>query len=357
MKKIAIAMSGGVDSSYAAYLLKEKGYNVIGITMQVWPIVDVGLDFEQAEHARGVAEFIGISHYIFDLRKEFSNRVVEDFCRAYQSGITPNPCVWCNPLVKFGILRKKSNQLGCRLFATGHYARIGKNNGRLILKKGKDKGKDQSYVLYRLSSEILKDIIFPLGDLNKKDVKTKVQKLGIPASLSKESQEICFIPDRNYPGFIEKYTRRRPKPGDIVNTSGKISGKHRGCIFYTIGQRRGLGIADKEPLYVISMDKDKNRVIVGHKNEVYGNMLIAHRLNWIGMDMPKRAMYVKARIRYNAKDANVRIKPISDKELEVEFETPQMAITPGQSVVFYKGERVLGGGEIANRRQSTDQLA
>ncbi len=349
MKKIAVAMSGGVDSSFAAYLLKEKGYNVIGITMQVWPIVDVGLDFKQAELARNVADFIGIPHHVFDLREEFSDRIVKDFCNAYQNGITPNPCIWCNPLVKFGILRKKINQLGCRLFATGHYARVGKSRGRIILKRGKDKEKDQSYVLYRLSSKILKHTIFPLGDLNKKYVKTKVQKLGIPASLSEESQEICFIPDRDYSGFIIRYTNRIPKPGDIVDASGNILGKHKGCIFYTIGQRRGLGIADKEPLYVSSIDKVKNRVFVGYKSEVYGNTLIAHRLNWIGMDMPKRSMHVKAKIRYNAREADAKIRAVSSKELEVKFDMPQMAITPGQSIVFYKGDRVLGGGEIVSK--------
>ena len=351
MKKVrvVVAMSGGVDSSVAAALLKEQGYEVIGITM-CFNLVDAErkrpacCGIQGIEDARRVAHKLGIRHYVLNMQKPLNEYVIKDFLSEYAHGRTPNPCVRCNQYLKFDLLLKKALSLEAKFLATGHYARIAKTKSGLMLKKAKDLHKDQSYFLYRLGQEQLKHILFPLGNYTKTEVRELARKFGLSVAEKKGSQEICFLPQVNYRPFLEKALGNRIKPGPILDSNGNILGKHRGIAFYTIGQREGLGIAKGYPIYVIGINPEKNEIIVGKREEVLGKEFILKGTHQV-CGRIKKKIAVKVRIRYNHKEAAAWIIPFKDK-LKIKFTKPQFAITPGQSAVFYKRGMVLGGGYI-----------
>ena len=360
--KVVVAMSGGVDSSVAAAILTQGGYEVIGVTMQIWPSDKQASEvdrfggccgFSAIEDAKMVASKLGISHYVMNLRDVFSQKVIADFCQEYSMGRTPNPCIRCNRYIKFDALREKAKGLGADLVATGHYARIEKdgNNGRYLLKKGSDRGKDQSYVLYPLTQEQLKHTLLPIGHLTKQRVREIARELGLPVAAKRESQEICFIPDDDYPRFLKQFIPQAAKPGLILNEQGSTLGEHRGILFYTVGQRKGLGISAKEPLYVIAIDQERNAIVVGSKQAAYGNELIASGLNWITTARLEQPTTVKAKIRYRHQEAEAAITPMEENKVYVKFKQPQLAITPGQAIVFYQGDTVVGGGTIEKVRK------
>jgi tRNA-uridine 2-sulfurtransferase len=338
--KIAVAMSGGVDSSVAAVLLKEQGHEVIGLTMQL-----VTHGSSAINDARSTAEVIGIKHYTADFHDLFSREIIDYFCREYSLGRTPNPCVLCNRLIKFGALWEKAAELGVDYIATGHYAQIEREGDNIYLKKGADAKKDQSYFLCRLTQEQLRHVLFPIGHLTKTEVKIIAQEKGLPAASRPESQEICFIPDNDHAAFVKNYLAESP-PGPIIDGRGNILGKHRGIASYTIGQRHGLGIAAAEPLYVTALDAERNAIVVGTKEDTYSADLIATDLNWIKGDMPEPTVCLKAKVRYRHAEASVTIKSLDENHLYVNFAEPQMAVTPGQTIAFYNGDTVMGGGTI-----------
>ncbi len=347
-------MSGGVDSSVAAAILKERGYEVIGVTMKVWDGEALPGDEtrhgcygpgeeEDIEDARKVAQVLGIPFYTFDLRQEYKAQVLDYFCHEYLSGRTPNPCIRCNSRVKFDALLKKARDSGLEFdyFASGHYARVeyDESKHRYLLKKAKDMAKDQSYFLFSLSQGYLGRSLFPLDSYTKGEVRKLARALGLGIDHKPESQN--FIAG-GYSTLIEAAA----KPGPILNKEGKILGEHRGIPFYTIGQRKGLGISYREPLYVTGIDQGRNAVTVGTKEEVYRDGLLASDLNWIAIEEFKRPIEVKARIRYLHKEAEAMVIPLEEDKVRVKFKEPQMAITPGQAVVFYDDDTVVGGGTI-----------
>jgi len=347
--KVVVAMSGGVDSSVAAALLKEQGYQVIGVTMQIRPS-DNGPD--AVVNAKAVADRLDIPHYVADFREIFTRKVIAHFCHEYSLGRTPNPCVRCNQFIKFGALLTKAKELGADFMATGHYARVEKEDadGRRLLKKGNDCRKDQSYFLHALNQEQLKHSLFPLGELTKERVRRIAEELDLPVANRPESQEICFIPDNDYPAFLKDYVGDEGKPGPVLDRRGNILGEHRGIIFYTIGQRKRLGISAREPLYVVAINREENAIIVGSKKEAYAVEFTASELNWIAIDEPKQPMRVSARIRYRHQEAEALVTPSGENRVRVRFKEPQMAIAPGQAVVFYDGDTVIGGGSIEQVR-------
>lgn len=365
-------MSGGVDSSVAAALLKDDGFEVIGVTMQIWPAE--GRNFggccgvAAIEDARKVAHRLSIPYYVMNLRDAFAETVIQNFIDEYRRGRTPNPCTRCNRYVKFGALLEKAHGLGADFIATGHHTRIetihpplilerseaSQGGGHLrtaakdryLLKKGLDRNKDQSYFLYALTQEQLAHSLMPIGSLTKEKVREIARKLDLPVAGKPQSHEICFIPDNDYCGFIEEYIPDAAKPGPILDEAGKTLGRHRGIIHHTIGQRKGLGIAAREPLYVIAIDPEKNAVIVGPKDKACSDELTASELNWIAFDTPVFPLPTRAKIRYRHPEAEAVVTPLADDRVNVKFTQPQMAITPGQSVVFYEGDVVVGGGTI-----------
>jgi tRNA-specific 2-thiouridylase len=354
MPKVAVAMSGGVDSSVAAALLKEKGYEVIGVTMKVWDGETLPAngtrhacygpgEEEDLEDARKVAQVLGIPLNIFNLRQEYKIEVLDYFCHEYLSGRTPNPCIRCNRRVKFDALLRKARDTGIEFdyFATGHYARVEHDEGRsrYLLKKAKDMAKDQSYFLFALSQEQLSNSLFPLGNHTKEEVRKMARDLELGIDDKPESQDF-FAGD--YSSLLGKVAR----PGPILNKEGEILGEHRGIPFYTIGQRKGLRISSKEPLYVTAIDQEKNVIVVGPKEEVYGDELVAMELNWIAIEELSRPVDLKAKIRYLHKEAEAMVIPLDEDKVHVKFKEPQMAITPGQAVVFYDDDTVIGGGTI-----------
>ncbi|MCL0098383.1 tRNA 2-thiouridine(34) synthase MnmA [Dehalococcoidia bacterium] len=352
-KVVVVAMSGGVDSSVAAALLKEEGYQVVGVTMQIWPSEELAgnergfggcCGIGAIVDARRVAQGLDIPHYVMNFREVFAQRVIADFCREYRRGRTPNPCIRCNQHVKFGALLQRAKGLGAEYLATGHYARIEQVDERYVLRKGIDSAKDQSYALYTMTQDELKRTLMPLGNLTKKRVRQIAQEFNLPVAEKAESQDICFISDNDYPGFLESYMMA--KPGPIMDRKGNFLGEHRGIIHYTVGQRRGLGISAGEPLYVLAIDPDRNAVVVGSRSEVYGDELVAAEVNWISIEKPTRPIAVEAKIRYLHKQAEALVTPLGNGKAHVRFEQPQMAITPGQAVVFYQGDAVVGGGTI-----------
>ncbi len=340
--KFAVAMSGGVDSSVCAALLKKEGHEVIGLTMQVMPSEDA------ANAAREVAQVLDIPHHTFDFRDVFTKQIISDFCRQYSLGRTPNPCVRCNRVIKFGALLEKAKELGSVAMATGHYARIEKrpSASRFILKKGVDRKRDQSYFLYKLTQAQLADAVFPLGNLTKDKVRKMALDMRLPAANRKESREICFIPENDYPRFLRKHLPSEIKSGQIADKQGNVLGKHNGIIDYTIGQRKGLGISSKEPLYVVDINSQTNTVIVGGKQDVYASEFIATDLNWIAFERLTISLTLKAKIRYLHPEAESVITPIENNKVDVKFAEPQMAITPGQAAVFYDDDMIVGGGTI-----------
>ena len=326
-------MSGGVDSSVAAALLKDKGFDVIGITMQI-------RESSNQEDVKNITNQLGIPHYVLNLEDIFREKVIINFSEEYKGGRTPNPCIRCNKYIKFNVLLKEAKKFGADYITTGHYARIDydKQRKRYLLKKGVDSQKDQSYFLYALSQEQLKQTLLPLGDFTKDQVRQVAKEKNLPVVKNLESQDICFIPPQ-----------RAQKLGPIVNQEGKVIGEHQGIAFYTIGQRKGIGIADKEPLYVTSINKEKNTIVVGKKEDVYSDELIADNLNFIYMDKLETSLKVEAKVRYHHPVAQALVIPQRNGTVKVKFDQPQQAITPGQAAVFYNGDIVIGGGTISGR--------
>ena len=357
---VAVAMSGGVDSSVTAAILLERGYSVVGLTMKLWEYDTVGgnlysesscCSLEGIHDAARVADQLGIPHYVVDVHEAFEKQVIRNFIEEYRRGRTPNPCVLCNVLTKWDLLRLKGKALGAKYFATGHYARVRFNPAtrRYELLRALDKGKDQSYALWALRQEQLADTLLPLGDLTKDATRKLAERLGLRTASKPDSQEICFVPDNDYRRFL----RERGEPervGEIVDTEGNVLGHHRGYTGFTIGQRRGLGIAVGRPVYVVDIDPVRNRVVVGDREELLSRGLVASGVNWValpGLEEPVRA-WVK--IRYRDRGSWATLHPGEEPgTVRVEFDEPQPAVTPGQSAVFYDGDRVLGGGFILKR--------
>jgi tRNA-specific 2-thiouridylase len=320
--KVVVAMSGGVDSSVTAALLKEDGYQVIGATMQIWPSNDLAEEalkfdgccgFDAVSEAKSIAHRIGIPHYVMNFRNEFAKKVITNFCREYSLGRTPNPCIRCNEHIKFDALLNRAKGLDADFIATGHYARIeyDEANDMHLLKKGIDRGKDQSYVLYMMSQHQLRNALMPLGVFTKENVRQLARELGLSVADKAESQEICFIPDGNYPRFLKEYMPEMAKSGPILDREGNTLGEHRGILFYTIGQRKGLGISAEEPMYVVAIDRGRNAIIVGSKDDVYRDELIAADIKWIAKQSPKQPLELNAKIRYSNRESDAVIKPCS----------------------------------------------
>ncbi|MEK6679167.1 MAG: tRNA 2-thiouridine(34) synthase MnmA [Nitrospirota bacterium] len=356
--KIVIGMSGGVDSSVTAALLKKEGHELHGITLQLWRgDPKRGIEWYEracckADVAREAAQKIGIPFTVINIQEEFEKEIIDDFCKEYLSGRTPNPCIRCNEKIKFGLLLKKARELGAERLATGHYARTDFNPAinRYILKKGIDSKKDQSYFLYRLNQEQLGSVIFPIGGLKKERVIEIAKEMGLPGAEGKESQEICFVTDaeeEDYRGFLEERMPEAKKTGEFVDTTGKVIGRHEGIAFYTIGQRRGLGISSSKRLYVVDIDAKSNRVILGDEDELFKDELIAEDINLIAIERLAAPMDVFAKIRYRNPAVPAEIKPYDEGKIKVKFKEPQRAIAKGQSVVFYDNDIVIGGGIIS----------
>jgi tRNA-specific 2-thiouridylase len=357
--RVAVAMSGGLDSSMAAAILKEAGYEVIGLTMHLRDQAQDGFSDrccppEDIRDARRVADQIGIPHYVVNLRQAFEGEVVDYFVEEYLKGRTPNPCVRCNDRIKFGLLLRQAEELNAKALATGHYARIErkgvKKEGdpqRYLLRRGRDLIKDQSYFLFSLSQEQMGKIVFPLGEEFKAKVRQQALRLGLRVAQKSESQEICFIPGDDYRKFVEiRSGEEISKPGEILNRQGKVLGFHRGLYGYTIGQRRGLGIAGPHPYYVLELDKAGNRVIAGTREELMAKGLVAAGVNWISFPQLEREVEARVQIRYRHPGAPAILSPLEGRRVRVDFRIPQRSVTPGQAAVFYQDEEVLGGGWI-----------
>ncbi len=366
--KIAVAMSGGVDSSAAAAILQEQGHDLVGFTMQLWdqrrginvdengdPLPSRCCSLDDVYDARRVAEELGFPFYVLNLERDFERDVVEPFVSSYLSGETPIPCISCNSRLKFASLDRLAVSLGCEKVATGHYARVEFDAAanRYKLLRGKNEQKDQSYFLWELTQAQLARAMFPLGEMSKPEARDAARQHGLTGvSEKKESQEICFVPDGNYAGFIDRYleaenaTDRLPGAGEIVDTSGRVIGRHEGIHRYTIGQRRGMGIANERALYVISIDAANNRVTAGPSEELLSNEFTVAQVNWIAFDDPKEPVRAEVRVRYRHTAAPATITPLQNGRAHIKFDEPQRAITPGQASVFYRGDEVIGGGWI-----------
>lgn len=354
-KKVVVAMSGGVDSSVTAALLKKEGYEVTGITMQVWPAENSAEDAERfggccsiqaVEDARKVASTLGIPFYVLNFREIFKEKVISNFLSEYKSGCTPNPCIRCNQFIKFEALLQKARGLGADFIATGHYARIKRKSNHYLLLKGKDKHKDQSYVLYVMTQEQLKATLMPLGEYTKPQVRQLARKLGLRVADKPESQEICFIPDNNYRRFLRKQVPLAFQKGPIYDYQGKEVGAHYGILDYTIGQRRGLVSGAKKPQYVLEINGEDNSIVVGPEKLLYKKRFVASEPNFIPFDRLKKNIKAGTQVRYNMQPAASSLKPLDDNKIEITFASPQKAITPGQAAVFYDGDVVLGGATI-----------
>lgn len=343
-KKVMAAMSGGVDSSVAAALLIEQGFDVFGATM----IIHASSDEKHIRDAAKVAERLGIEHHVIDLSIQFEKTIISNFIDEYRSGRTPNPCVVCNPTIKFGAFMDRAIELGAEHFATGHYARIERdtNKGRMLLKKGLDPAKDQSYALYRLTQEQLSRTIFPLGGVTKERTRAIAASLGLEVADKSESQDICFVENRDYQAFLKKTVPDILVPGPIYDTGGKLIGQHEGIALYTVGQRKRIGVSTGIPLYIVKIDAEKNAIIMGGSEELYEKHLTAENTTYISIENPSSPFAAEAKIRYNIKESEALITPIECNKALVEFKEAQRAVTPGQSVVFYDEDTVIGGGTI-----------
>ncbi len=340
-------MSGGVDSSVSALLLKEQGYEVIGTTLELFAgssccNTNTYLD------AKNVCNSIGIPHFTFDYKKEFRKYVIDDFIDCYANCKTPNPCIECNKYMKFGFMYEKAKEMGCTYIATGHYAKTeySQNYKRWVLKKSRAGKKDQSYVLWNIPKELIEHVVFPLGNFESKDeIRAIAKENNLKVAGKPDSEDICFIPDGNYKKFLEINSSLEPKKGNIVNAKGEILGKHTGLYHYTIGQRRGLGISNKVPLFVLGFNRGRNEVIVGEEKELYKETLEVKDVNLLLVDKIKDWLEVEVKTRYSAKQAKAKIVQ-EGNHIKIKFDEPQRALTPGQSAVFYKGDIVFGGGKI-----------
>ena len=355
--RVLMAMSGGIDSGVSAMLLQEQGYELVGVTFRTFDSITESCmarekgccSVDSIFEAKHLAEKLGFEHHILDARDTFRKTVIQNFIDEYLQCRTPNPCVLCNPIIKWGMLLDMADELGCEFLATGHYARIGEQNGRLFLRKGHDAQKDQTYFLWKLTLEHLRRTIFPLGDLTKDEVREIAASHGfVKLSQKKESEEICFVPDNNYRNFLHENVpdlAERMPPGMFVSTEGKMLGQHGGLYNYTIGQRRGLGIALGAPAYVVALDAESNRVVVGNKEDLMCQSLVVHDLNLTKYADFADGMRVDCRIRYRNKGVSSRLFH-ADEGVRVEFDAPVESVTPGQSAVFYEGDDVVGGGII-----------
>ncbi|AKM81205.1 MAG: tRNA-specific 2-thiouridylase MnmA [Candidatus Pacebacteria bacterium GW2011_GWF2_38_9] len=340
--KVVLGMSGGVDSSVAAALLTKQGYEVLGVTMQIWEN-----DQELAiADAQTVAKKLNIEHRVLDFRKIFKEKIIKYFTDEYLIGKTPNPCIACNHEIKFGELLDYALSIGADFVATGHYAKIVKENDRYLLKKSSSQNKDQTYPLYHLTQKQLAHILFPLANYEKTEVRKMATDLDLAVANKSDSQDICFVTNQNYSSFIEKETGVKVQEGNFVDKSGNILGKHRGIYNYTIGQRKGLGIATGKPIFISKIDATKNEIVLGDEEDILSKSLIAKKLNFIPFDKLEKEILAKVKIRYGAREVPARIFPQGLNEVEVVFDQPQRAVTAGQSVVFYQGDLVLGGGVI-----------
>ena len=345
--KVLVGMSGGVDSSVSALLLKEEGYEVIGITLDLFTgsscsNIDTHVD------AKNVCNQIGIPHFTYNYKDEFKKRVIDDFINCYSNCKTPNPCIECNKYMKFGAMFEKAKELGCNYIATGHYAKTeySEKYSRWVLKRSEAGKKDQSYVLWSIPKELIEHILFPLADFeDKTQIREVARNYNLIVADKPDSQDICFIPDGNYKKFLEDNSSIRAKEGNIVNSQGKVLGRHTGLYNYTIGQRKGLGISNPVPLFVLGFNSVKNEVIVGEEQELYKKEIFVKDINLLLVDEIKEDMEVEVKTRYSAKSAKAKIVQVEDK-IKITFEEPQRALTPGQSAVFYIGDIVVGGGKI-----------
>ncbi len=365
--KIAVAMSGGVDSSAAAALLRDEGHELVGFTMQLWnqrrninvdengdPLPSRCCSLDDVYDARRVAQNLGFPFYVLNLEDDFERSVVEPFVQSYLSGETPIPCVACNSRLKFASLDRMALSLGCEKVATGHYARVEYDTAadRYRLFRGRNHWKDQSYFLWELNQEQLSRSMFPLGDMAKSDVRDIARNADLYTAEKQESQEICFVPDGNYSGFIDRYLEHEgriaelPEGGAIVNMAGETIGAHSGIHRYTIGQRRGLGIAHEKPLYVVQIERAKNQIIVGEADDLESVEFVANGVNWVAFDEPAMPVRAEVKIRYRHDPAMATIRALPDARARIVFDEPQRAITPGQATIFYNGDEVVGGGWI-----------
>lgn len=347
-KKVLLGMSGGVDSSVSAILLKEQGYQVIGTTLELFRGSSC-CNINTYMDAKNVCIKMDIPHFTYDCKEQFKNYVINDFINCYANCKTPNPCIECNKYMKFGFMYEKAHELGCNYIATGHYAKTEYSSKykRWVLKKSNAGKKDQSYVLWNIPKDLLEHIIFPLANFeNKEEIRNIAKEYNLKVANKPDSEDICFIPDGNYKKFLENNSNLKPKPGNIVNRNGEILGKHTGLYNYTIGQRKGLGIAYKVPLFVIGFNMEKNEVIVGEEAEIYQKEMIVDNINLLLIDKLEGKMEVNVKTRYSSKEEKAVIEMLDGDKIKVTFKTPVARITPGQSAVFYIDDIVVGGGKI-----------
>ena len=350
-----IAMSGGVDSSVAAYLMREQGYDCMGVTLKLFRNEDIGIPREHSccslddvEDARSVAYKLGIPYYVFNFSERFNKDVIDRFIFAYENGMTPNPCIDCNRHLKFDKLHQRARELGYDYVVTGHYARIEQNtlSGRYLLKKAHDKDKDQSYVLYTMSQEQLRHTQFPLGLMTKPEVRNIAESQGFVNARKHDSQDICFVQNGSYADFIKEHTGKTYSEGDFIDTAGHVLGHHRGIIHYTVGQRKGLGLSFLEPLYVCAVNPKDNTVTLGKETELYTRTLTAKDINLISFPCLDKPMRLKAKVRYRQEEQWATVTQTDADTLIIEFDKPQRAVTKGQAVVLYDDDTVVGGGTI-----------
>lgn len=354
-KKVAVGMSGGVDSSVAAYLLKEQGYDVIGVTMQIWQEEDSITMAENGgccglsavDDARRVADRLQIPYYVLNFKKEFKENVIDYFIEEYIHARTPNPCIACNRYVKWEALLNRAMELGCDYIATGHYARICRlENGRFALKKSATVRKDQTYALYNLTQHQLSRTLMPVGEYDKDEIRKIAEDIGLLVANKPDSQEICFVPDNDYASYIKKETGKTFPAGNFIDVNGNILGKHKGIIHYTIGQRKGLGLSLGTPAFVLEIRPDTNEVVIGTNEDTFHSKLAADKVNWMSITGLEGEMKVTAKIRYSHQGAPCILRMTGEDEIECRFQEPVRAITPGQAVVFYDGDIVVGGATI-----------
>lgn len=355
MSKVVVGMSGGVDSSVAAYLLKEQGYDVIGVTMQIWQDEEQAAQEENGgccglnavDDARRVAAALEIPYYVMNFKKEFKENVIDYFVEEYQNGRTPNPCIACNRYVKWESLLQRSLSIGAEYIATGHYARVVQlENGRYTLRRSATLAKDQTYALYNLTQEQLKRTLMPVGKYTKDEVRAIAEKINLRIANKPDSQDICFVPDGDYAAYIEEEAGVKVPEGNFVLTDGTVLGRHKGITHYTVGQRKGLGLALGYPAFVLEIRPETNEVVIGTKEESMTTQLRARNLNFMAVEDLTEPLHVFTKIRYNHKGAWCTIEKTGEDEVLCTFDEPQRAVTPGQAVVFYDGEYVLGGGTI-----------